>query len=38
LLADDKLARKILERLDRLSQPYGVTVANKDGTGIVTPA
>jgi poly-gamma-glutamate capsule biosynthesis protein CapA/YwtB (metallophosphatase superfamily) len=38
VLAEAKIGARILERLDRLSRPYGVTVAARDGTGIVTPA
>ena len=30
-------ARRIIERVDRLSRPYGVSVQNRDGVGIVTP-
>jgi poly-gamma-glutamate capsule biosynthesis protein CapA/YwtB (metallophosphatase superfamily) len=37
LLANGEMAAKIIERVDRLSRPYGVTVAHRGGTGIVTP-
>ncbi len=37
VLAQGKLAAKIIERVNRLSQPYGVNVQFKDGIGIITP-
>jgi len=37
-LADATLAARIIERVDKLSRPYGITVENRDGVGIVTPA
>ena len=38
VLADATLAARIIERVDKLSRPYGITVENRDGVGIVTPA
>jgi poly-gamma-glutamate synthesis protein (capsule biosynthesis protein) len=37
VLADGEMAAKVIARVDRLSRPYGVTAANRDGVGIVTP-
>jgi poly-gamma-glutamate synthesis protein (capsule biosynthesis protein) len=37
VLATGALAANIIERVDRLSQPYGVRVQNRDGVGVVTP-
>jgi len=37
VLADAAMAERIIERVARLSQPYGVTVRNRDGIGVVTP-
>jgi poly-gamma-glutamate synthesis protein (capsule biosynthesis protein) len=37
LLAQGAVAGKIIERVNTLSQPYGVTVKNKGGVGIITP-
>jgi poly-gamma-glutamate synthesis protein (capsule biosynthesis protein) len=37
VLANGEMAAKVIERVDRLSRPYGVAVAQRDGTGIVTP-
>jgi hypothetical protein len=37
VLANGELGAKIIERVDRLSRPYGVSVQNRTGTGIVTP-
>lgn len=35
VLADKPLAAKILERAQRLSQPFGTTIENRDGIGYV---
>jgi poly-gamma-glutamate synthesis protein (capsule biosynthesis protein) len=37
VLATGELAATIIERVDRLSRPYGVSVQSRDGVGIVTP-
>jgi hypothetical protein len=37
VLATGALAANIIERVDRLSQPYGVRVQNRDDVGVVTP-
>jgi len=37
VLATGELAATIIERVERLSRPYGVSVQNRDGVGIVTP-
>ena len=37
VLANGETAAKIIARVDALSRPYGVTVNNRDGTGVVTP-
>jgi poly-gamma-glutamate capsule biosynthesis protein CapA/YwtB (metallophosphatase superfamily) len=37
VLASGETAAAIIARVDTLSRPYGVTVQNRDGTGIVTP-
>jgi poly-gamma-glutamate synthesis protein (capsule biosynthesis protein) len=37
VLADGTLAARIIERVARLSQPYGVSVNNKNGIGIIAP-
>jgi hypothetical protein len=37
VLAEGKLAAKIIDRVDKLSQPYGVTVKNQSGIGVITP-
>ena len=37
VLANGELGAKIIERIDRLSRPYGVSLQNRDGTGVVTP-
>jgi hypothetical protein len=37
VLATGELAATIIERVDRLSRPYGVSVQNRDGVGMVTP-
>ncbi len=37
LLADGELGRKILERVARLSEPFGTKVEIEDGVGIVRP-
>ncbi len=37
VLAEGTLAAKIIERVNKLSQPFGVTVKNRDGIGIITP-
>ena len=37
VLATGELAATIIERVERLSRPYGVSVHNRDGVGIVTP-
>ena len=37
VLAEGELAAKIIARVDRLSRPYGVTVCDRDGIGVVTP-
>jgi poly-gamma-glutamate capsule biosynthesis protein CapA/YwtB (metallophosphatase superfamily) len=34
LKADAAMAARIIERVDRLSKPYGVTVENRDGIGM----
>jgi hypothetical protein len=36
-LAEGALAAKIIERVNTLSRPYGVNVANKDGIGVIKP-
>jgi poly-gamma-glutamate synthesis protein (capsule biosynthesis protein) len=36
VLAQGALAAKIIERVDRLSKPYGATVKNRDGIGILS--
>jgi poly-gamma-glutamate synthesis protein (capsule biosynthesis protein) len=36
VLADKKLAVKILERLQRLSQPFGTKIDIEDGIGVIT--
>ena len=36
VLADATMAERIIARVDRLSRPYGATVHNRDGVGIVT--
>jgi poly-gamma-glutamate capsule biosynthesis protein CapA/YwtB (metallophosphatase superfamily) len=35
VLADPAMAVRIIERMNRLSRPYGVSVENRDGIGIV---
>ena len=37
VLAQGALAEKIIERVNKLSQPYGVSVKFKDGIGLITP-
>jgi poly-gamma-glutamate synthesis protein (capsule biosynthesis protein) len=37
VLAEGALAAKIIERVNNLSKPYGVTVKNRNGIGIITP-
>jgi poly-gamma-glutamate synthesis protein (capsule biosynthesis protein) len=37
VLAEGALAAKIIERVNTLSRPYGVNVANKDGIGVIKP-
>jgi poly-gamma-glutamate synthesis protein (capsule biosynthesis protein) len=37
VLAQGALAQKIIERVSRLSQPYGVNVQFKDGIGVIAP-
>jgi poly-gamma-glutamate synthesis protein (capsule biosynthesis protein) len=37
VLAQGALAAKIIDRVNKLSQPLGVTVKNRDGIGIITP-
>ena len=37
VLANGEMGAKIIERVGRLSQPYGVTIVNRNGVGIVTP-
>jgi poly-gamma-glutamate synthesis protein (capsule biosynthesis protein) len=37
VLAEGEVAAKVIARVDAMSRAYGVTVANRDGTGIVTP-
>lgn len=36
VLAQGALAAKIIERVDRLSKPYGASIKNRDGIGIIT--
>jgi poly-gamma-glutamate capsule biosynthesis protein CapA/YwtB (metallophosphatase superfamily) len=36
VLAGPEMGARIIERLDKLSQPYGTRVKNQDGIGIVT--
>jgi hypothetical protein len=35
--ANGELGVKIIERVDRLSRPYGVHLQNRDGIRVVTP-
>jgi poly-gamma-glutamate synthesis protein (capsule biosynthesis protein) len=37
VLADKDMGGKIIARINELSKPYGVTVQNRDGVGVVTP-
>jgi poly-gamma-glutamate synthesis protein (capsule biosynthesis protein) len=37
VMADAPMAGRIIERVAKLSQPYGTTVQNRGGIGIVTP-
>jgi poly-gamma-glutamate capsule biosynthesis protein CapA/YwtB (metallophosphatase superfamily) len=37
VLAEGALAAKIIERVAKLSKPYGVNVTNQDGLGIIRP-
>jgi poly-gamma-glutamate synthesis protein (capsule biosynthesis protein) len=36
VLAQGALAAKIIDRVDRLSKPYGATIKNRDGIGIIS--
>ena len=36
VLAKDEVAARVIARMDELSKPYGVSVKNKDGIGIVS--
>jgi poly-gamma-glutamate synthesis protein (capsule biosynthesis protein) len=38
VLADAKMAARIIERVRRLSEPYGVAVENRNGIGIARPS
>jgi poly-gamma-glutamate synthesis protein (capsule biosynthesis protein) len=37
VLADKEMGAKIIARVNEFSKPYGVTVENRDGTGVVAP-
>jgi poly-gamma-glutamate capsule biosynthesis protein CapA/YwtB (metallophosphatase superfamily) len=37
VLADAAIAKRVIERVARLSKPYGVEVGNRNNIGIVTP-
>jgi hypothetical protein len=36
VLADGAMAERIIERVARLSRPYGVSVQSRNGIGVVT--
>ena len=38
VLANGEMAAKIIARVDRLSAPYGVTVTDRDGVGVIFPS
>ena len=38
VLANAEMAAKIIARVDRLSAPYGVTVTDRDGVGVIFPS